>query len=190
MSESERIYTMDDNKRLTVINLLSGPSVGKSTVAPKLMGLMKEQQYKVEFVAEFAKGLVWDRRKMQSFCDQDYIFANQHNEIRRLVAHDIDYVVFDSSLLLGLLYMPEWYPKTFKPFLLEVYNSYNNINIFLERNPAFAYVEAGRNQTFEESLQKDKEVLDFLNKENIPYHSVMSSNSAHQEILDIVKKLS
>lgn len=178
---------MHDNKKLTVINMLSGPSVGKSTVSTFVFGHMKRAGFKVEFAPEVAKDYVWESWA-HIFSEQDYIFGQQHRLIRRLVRHDVDYVVSDSSLLLGLLYMPPSFPTTFAPFLREVYDTYDNINIYLERNPAFPYVETGRNQTYAEAVQKDRDILKLLSDENIPFHLVMSGDDAPLKVFDIVKE--
>ena len=173
---------MRENKKLTVINFFGGPSVGKSTIAPLLFGKMKKKGYKVEFVHEFAKDCVWESMS-HIFTEPDYIFGQQHRMIRRLVRHDIDYAIVDSSILLALLYMPDWFPKTFEPFLLEVFHSYTNINIFLERNPAIPYIEAGRNQTEEQAKQKDVELKELLHKHSIPYESFIVDDTVEDRIL-------
>lgn len=162
------------NKSLTVINLFAGPGAGKSVTSLFLAAHMQTRNKKVEYVHEYAKTQVWDKRMTDTggiFTEQDYIGAHQHNMIRRLVEHDIDYVVTDTSLLLGLAYMPDWYPKSYKPFLLDVFNSYTNINVFIDRGN-IPYVAAGRNQTYEEALQKDQEVKQLLSDNNIPYFTV------------------
>jgi len=179
---------MYDNKKLTVINFFAGPSVGKSTIAPALYVKMKKKGMKVEFVHEFAKDCVWESMT-HIFTEQDYIFGQQHRMIRRLIRHDIDYAVVDSSILLGLLYMPEWFPKSFEPFLLDVFHSYNNINIFLERNPAIPYVQAGRNQTEEQAKHKDVELKTLLHKHAIPYFSFLSEDGVEDKILKYIEML-
>lgn len=179
-----------NNNKLTVINFFSGPGAGKSTTAAAVFSEMKKhnlkQLNKVEFVTEFPKELVWEQRH-DMFTEQDFIFAHQHRSIRRLVNHDINYAVVDSSILLGILYQPDWYPKTFAPFVAEVFNSYDNINILLERNPDYQYVEAGRNQTYQEALDKDREVLDLLHKysERAPHH-VVNDADVVQNIINII----
>jgi nicotinamide riboside kinase len=185
MQENNRVYTFEDNKKLTVINMFAGPSVGKSATAYQLAGKMKASGLKAEYVEEFAKGEVWES-KHHIFTEQDYFLAGQHRLIRRLVRHDIDFAVMDSSMLLGLAYIPEWFPASFKPFLLDVYNSYDNVNIYLDRNPNIPYVQAGRNQSPEEAYQKDKEILALLDGENIKYRRFMSGDDAAQMIFEYV----
>lgn len=185
---NDQVYTIKNNKKLTVINMFAGPGVGKSTVAHFLTWAMSREGFKVEYVPEYAKELTWNRQHTL-LGEQGFILAHQYEAIRKLVEHDIDIAILDSSILLGLMYTPSWYPASFKPFLLDMYHSYDNINIYLERNPDIPYVETGRNQTYEEALQKDKEVLEFLKRENIRHDVVMSGDNAPREILEIVNTL-
>ena len=50
-----------------VINMLSGPGSGKSTLAAELFVEMKKQGYKVEYLQEYAKKLVWQKNFELSF---------------------------------------------------------------------------------------------------------------------------
>jgi hypothetical protein len=63
--------------------------------------------------------------------------------------------------------MPPDYYFNFEPLLVETFNSYNNINVFVDRPKA--YSEIGRNQTLEEAQQIDSNVLELLDKYGVPY---------------------
>lgn len=173
---------MKDNKKLKVVNFFGGPGIGKSTTATAVFSKMKKLGMKVELVHEVAKDFVWEEWS-HIFGEQDYIFAHQHRLIRRLVRHDIEYAVVDSSILLSLLYAPDWYPKTFEPFVLDVFNSYSNINIMLERNPEIPYIEAGRNQTYVEALEKDAQLRSIFHKHKIMYASFINREGIEDEVL-------
>lgn len=177
------IRPWEDNQQLKVINFFGGPGTGKSTVAADLYSLMKRKRFKVELLHEIAKDYVWERWD-QIFREQDFIFANQHRLQRRLVGHDIDYCVVDSSLLLGLFYTPLDFPPSFKQFVREVYDSYNNINIYLERNPEIEYVQEGRNQDLDGAIAIDQQVLSYLQAENIPYRTVISGEKAAAQVIE------
>lgn len=150
-----------DNKKLTVINLLGGPGVGKSVLAAELFAAMKKRGFRVELIHEVAKDFTWERW-YDLLGEQDYIFAHQHRLQRRLVSHDIDYVIVDSSLLLGLFYMPPDFPQSFRQFILDVYNSYNNMNFYIKRSDEFLYDPVGRNQTKSEAMEIDRKVYDYI----------------------------
>ena len=177
--------TLSDNKKLTVINFFSGPGVGKSTVAADLFSKMKRAGYKVELLREIAKDHVWEQQS-NIFYEQDLIFAHQHRLQRRLVDHDIDFAIVDSSLLLGLFYTPVDYPQSFKTFVRDVYDTYDNINIHLERNPDYPYVQSGRNQGADAAMTIDALALTYLQDASIPYFTVVSGDQAADQILKYV----
>ena len=180
------MISFEDNKRLSVVNFFGGSGCGKSTTAALLFGEMKKKNLKVELIHEWIKGEgVWEQR-LGLFSEQDYIFAHQHRLIRRLVGHDIDYAVVDSSILLGLFYRPDWYPKSFDQFLVDVFNTYDNINIFLERNSSIQYIQAGRNQNEQEAIVKDNLIRDYFDLHNIQYHVVQAGGNAVNECLKII----
>lgn len=176
-----------DNKKLGVINFLGGPGVGKSTLAPKIHSIMRENGYKCELVPEFAKSLVWDKR-YDMFTEQDYITAHQNRYLRQLIGHDVDYAVCDTSLFLANLYMPWDFPPSFRMYLRELYDTYDNINILCLRNPNFIYDQVGRNQDYEGALQKDRELQDYLNQQGIHYTEVLiGTNQTANQVMDIVR---
>lgn len=163
-----------ENKKLKVIEMLSGPGAGKSAAAYLLAGHMKARGYKVEYVREIPKDLVWDGRNNgghSMFTEQDYILATQNNLFRRMLAHDIDYIVTDTSMLLGLIYKPSWYPKSFTNFLLDVHESYDNITFYVDRGD-IPYVEDGRNQDESQARKKDEEALQICHQHGISYLTV------------------
>lgn len=170
-----------ENKNLTVIEMLSGPGAGKSCAALFLAAHMKARGFKVEYVREIPKDLVWDGRTPSNdpnlpdhsmMTEQDFILAHQNNLLRRMLAHDIEYVVTDTSMLLGLVYAPPWYPPSFETFLLDIHSSYNNITFYVDRGD-IPYVEAGRNETELEAKTKDLEVLrKIVDTYNIPVFEI------------------
>lgn len=175
--------TWKDNENLTVVNILGGPGVGKSTVATDLFSKMKRRQLKVELLYEFAKWVVYDQHT-SLLTEQDYIVANQHRQQRRLVGQ-VDYAVLDSSLLLGLCYLPPNYPPSFSAFVLDTFMSYTNINIFLTRNPDIPYETFGRTQTEDEAKDVDTKVKMLLDLHHIPYYEVMSGSDSADQILNL-----
>lgn len=174
--------TFENNKKLMVVNMFAGPSVGKSTTAAAVFHELKKASVKVELVHEFAKQMVWNCRS-DIFTEQDYLFAHQHRLIRQLVQHDIDVAIVDSSLLLSLVYRPDWYPNSFDQFVLDVFRTYNNVNIFIERNPEFDYVQAGRNESYEQAIQVDQTIRNMLICNNIPFHSIQSGQDCVSDII-------
>jgi len=179
--------TLDDNKKLTVVNLLAGAGCGKSVLAARLFAQMSIENFNVELVHESAKDFTWEDWE-HIFPEQDYITAHQHRLIRRLVRHNVDYAVVDSSLLLAEIYAPDWFPRSYFTFLMEQYNSYDNINIVIQRNPKLTYKQAGRNQTYTEATVKDRQVIDVLHKYNLPYHTVMAGDGSLDKAMEIIRQ--
>lgn len=166
---------------MKVINLYGGPGTGKSTTAAGLFQLMKLESLEAELVTEYAKDLVWSERHTM-FSEQDYIFAKQNHRLRRL-RNKVDWVVTDCPLLLGFMYMNEEMPgrKHFENFMRDMFNSYNNINIFLQRTKE--YNPNGRNQTEKEAIAIDLAIMAFLIKEKLPFITIPADKYAPQNIL-------
>lgn len=176
-----------------VINLLAGPSAGKSTNAYLLTGLMKEKRMNVEFAGEFAKDEVWRHPGFAHIPlnNQIAIFAEQNTRIYSLI-DQVDYVVTDGSLLQGLVYIHNSHSKfktnrigwenLFENFIITTYFQYNNINFFIDRGER-AFVPDGRIHSLQESVKKDEETLEMLKKVGVKYEVV----SSVKEILEHLK---
>ena len=180
-------HTYYENKKLTVINFFGGAGVGKSTTAAELFATMKKNGYKVDLAHEVAKDLVWEEA-YNIFGEQDYMFALQNRKLRRLIGHDIDYAVVDSSILLSLFYMPYDFPASFRQYVEEAFDSYDNINIFLDPSPEIPYVQAGRNETEAQAKAVDQTILDyFTHRPIVKLHHVVAGTNAAIDSFDIVR---
>jgi hypothetical protein len=169
---------------MKVINLWGGPGAGKSTTAAAVFYEMKKRQIEVELVTEYAKDMTWEKRH-NVLSDQLYIIAKQNRRIQRLDGQ-VEFAITDSPLPLGLLYQPPGYFTTFEPFVMEVWNSYNNYNFLLGRD--FEYQPVGRNQTAEEAVEVDKALVNLLNSRKITYSRVTNDPQVDRitQILNIV----
>lgn len=171
------------NKNLTVINLWGGPGTGKSTTAAGLFNLMKLKKHNVELVTEYAKQMVWERQHHTVFKNQILMLAKQDQK-QRVLVDQMDFCITDSPILMGLTYAPEDYYVNFEPLIKEVFDSYNNINIFLRR--VKEYNPVGRNQTEQEAIEKDLEIKNLLDSHGISYTVVKADEIAHEEIYNII----
>jgi tRNA uridine 5-carbamoylmethylation protein Kti12 len=170
------------------IQFFGGPGAGKSTAAAGLFYKMKTEGYKVEYITEYAKELVFAEEHIR-LKDQLHILGEQHHRLKRLEGK-VDYVIHDSPFLLGLMYLKEdeHLPKdTFKQLVTEMYKSYENINIFLERNLEVPYQEYGREQKLEGSIEIDDKIKHLLQDYNIPFISVKSHNDTVNNIYKCIK---
>lgn len=167
---------------MKVINLWAGPGAGKSTTAAGLFYLMKVKGLKVELVTEYAKDVVWEKHD-HLLSDQLFITANQNRRLLRLMDHNIDYVVTDSPLLLGYQYTtPNYLNGSYEKLLLELWNSYDNINFFIERRKE--YVQTGRMQTEEQAHAIDDNLKKFCRDRGIDLTFILGDGNAPGNILE------
>lgn len=172
-------------EKLKVINLFGGPCTGKSSVSAGLFHTMKSARYSVEAISEYAKQMVWERQHHIQFTDQFTIAAMQHKKQHDLIGHGIEYVITDSPLLLTNIYQPDNYYKSFSNLIFEINDSYDNLNILLERS--FDYDGIGRNQNEEQAVEIHNKIVNYLNQNNIPHYTLKSNFHTHLKILDYIK---
>lgn len=158
---------------MKVINFFGGPGVGKSTLAAGHYWNLKTRGVSAELVTEYAKDVTWERRE-NLLNDQLYLLAKQNRRLSRLLDHKVDYAITDSPLLLCAAYtrMGTNAYSHLVPLVLELFNSYENVNFVLKRNPEF-YVQVGRSQTVEEAQHIDNIVIDMLDEFDIPYYELV-----------------
>lgn len=171
---------------LKVINLWGGPGSGKSTTAAGLFHLMKKEHYDVELITEYAKDMVWERQHPDHFTNQIFISAMQNNKQLNLVAHEVEYCITDSPVLMSALYRPKKYYKNFLPLLKEISNSYENIHFFLERD--FDYVQKGRNKNEKEAVKLSKRIRKFMDKHGIEYQVIKTDFDTSKKIFEQIEK--
>jgi nicotinamide riboside kinase len=165
--------TWKDNKKLTVVNLFGGPGVGKSFLSRPLVHQLCTLGVKCQPVQEYAKELTWDNDQI-AIQDQIHILGNQHHLLRRLMFHGVDVAVLDSSLLLGLVYASHDMPEPFYDLIWATYDSFNNVNILVTRDPLRPYEQMGRNQDPEQAKQADQTARMILDGNGLPYLKITS----------------
>jgi nicotinamide riboside kinase len=172
-----------------VINLYGGPGTGKSTTAAAVFAELKFRGVNCEYVQEYAKDKAWEFGTNhlgvpKVFQAQEYIFGKQHFRLRRC-AQDVDVIVTDCPLFLGLIYMPDDFPiPSLRTAIREAYNIYDNLNIFLVRNKP--YNPKGRFQTEDEAKELDIDVKNMLNSQGVPYHIIETGRDAVGKIIDFL----
>lgn len=164
---------------MKILNFFGGPGLGKSTTASGLFYKMKINGHNVELVSEYAKDMTWENRQ-EILKDQLYIFAKQNRKLERL-RNKVDYVITDSPLILGLGYVADDYPDTFEPFLLDIWNTYDNKNFYLTNNGDLTYQGVGRNQTKIEADKINSKILSIVDRNNIPY-SVITVQAGNEDM--------
>jgi hypothetical protein len=166
-----------------VINMFGGPGVGKSTIATGLFSAMKQRRMEVEYVSEYAKEITWE--KTNALLDnQIHVFAEQFRRQFRLLGK-VNWIVTDSPLVLSAVYFNKYakdqstftdsYLKLCEKFFMESFNQFDNRNIVIERSKL--YNPNGRNQTLEQAIEIDQEIVDILLDFDIDYREVWGSES-------------
>lgn len=165
-----------------VVNFLSGPGAGKSTMAAATFAELKWMGINCELVGEFAKDLVWEKR-FKTFTNQVYLFGKQHHRIHRLLG-EVDVIVTDSPIVLTPMYDAEKREMLAK-LVMNEYAKSNNINFFIKRFKK--YNPKGRNQTEKEAKVIDRRLKDFLNEQRIQYFEVDGKRESIAGIANVIK---
>lgn len=171
------------SKKPIVVNLFGGPGVGKSTGAAYVFSILKMKGINCELVPEFAKDKTWEHNTL-ALSNQAYVFGKQCYRISRC-ASQVDVIVTDSPLLLSVIYNNDL-GETFNKMVLEVFNSYNNLNFMLQRTKP--YNPIGRSQTEEESDQLSYDIQSILLENNIDFTHITGNIDGYNEIIEIVMK--
>lgn len=146
------------NKKTLVVNLFAGPGTGKSTMMANIFAKLKWNGIDCEMAPEFAKDKVWEGSS-HILNNQFYVSGKQYHRLQRLNGK-VDVVITDSPLLLGLYYGNQE-PQAFRDLLVHYFNTFDNLNIFLERIKL--YNPNGRLQTEEQAREIDKEIMKIVN---------------------------
>ncbi len=162
-----------------VINFFAPPGTGKSTTAAGVFHSMKLLGINVELVTEFAKDMCWAGRykEMENQC---YVTAKQFHKMHRLV-NQVDWIITDSPLLLGLIYRPGDYFENYDAFLKEQFHAFVNINFLLRRVKPFN--PKGRLQNEEESDAMKVQFENLLMYNNIKHEIMDADNIAPAKVI-------
>ena len=173
-----------------VVNFFGGPGAGKSTMAARLFGWMKAERMNVEYVSEFAKDLTW--RKSNCIDDQLYILGEQQHRLYTL-RDQVDYIITDSPLLLGIHYLYignnkfsnhvefEEYQSCLKHMIWQAFDMYDNINFEVHRGVR-KFVQEGRNQDEETAKLYDENINVMLNDLGVDFRQVTSLDDVLQHM--------
>lgn len=172
-----------------VLNFFGGPGAGKTTVASGVFFHLKTMEYNVEFVQEIAKQFIFENRLDILSNDQLFVLANQNRELLlKYSQQDIDFIVMESPILLSNIYFNElsvYNENLFKEFTLDLFNKYDNINFYVERNNK-KFNSQGRIHNEYESKLLDLNILKYLNDNNITFHRVNYDDNFVNTVLNVI----
>ena len=168
---------------MLVVNLFGAPGAGKSTGAAYIFSKLKMAGINAELITEFAKDKTWEENKV-ALQNQAYVFGKQSFRMSRC-KDKVDVLITDSPLFLSALYnSDEVLGEKFNEVVLNVFNSYNNINFFVRR--VKPYNPIGRNQTAEEAAKLSMELELKLEKAGVEYVEINGEDEAYAEAADLI----
>jgi hypothetical protein len=173
-------------KNTLIVNFLGGAGAGKSTQASGLFYKLKTAGYDCELINEYAKTCTWE--KNWTALNNQFLVSAQQNYKQDMLLGQVDAVITDSPILLGLMYYNETDESVRKPFtelLINLFKRNNNIVFYIERQKK--YNPNGRNQTEEEARAIDVKVLELLKNNGINYISIPGNPSGLDDLFTIVK---
>jgi hypothetical protein len=172
-----------------IINLFSGPGVGKTSIASGLLYQLKKRHISCDAPYEFPKVLAWDENH-SAIKDQLYVIANQHRGIVKSWGK-VDYIILDSPILLSLVYKSYYkgteypsnlYTESFDKMVLDIHLQYNNINILLKRGNG-VHNEKERYQNLEQSIDLDNRIKNMLDENKLEYTEIEVNDDTVNNIL-------
>ena len=170
---------------MLIVNLFGVPGAGKSTGAAYIFAKLKMLGIDAELITEFAKDKVWENN-LEVFKNQAYLFGKQSYRISRC-KDKVDVIVTDSPLPLSIFYNTgEFLTENFNKSVMDVFNSYNNLNFLLLRTKP--YNPIGRHQSEEESDALKQPMVQLLKERGISYVEVDGDIVGYDKIIEEIKK--
>lgn len=169
-----------------VVNLLGPPGSGKSTGAAYIFSMLKMSGINAELVTEFAKDKAWEHND-KAIENQSYVFGEQYYRMSRC-ENEVDVIVTDSPLFLSIIYnRDKRSTENFNESVMDIFNSYNNLNILLQRTKP--YEASGRFHTELESEEFGIKIENALKKYCVPYTVIDGDIEGYDKIVDLVMDL-
>ena len=174
-------------KKPLVINLFGAPGAGKSTGAAYIFSQLKLRNVNAEYITEFAKDKTWEHNS-KALEDQVFVFGESYHKLF-ICKDQVDVIILDSPLILSLLYNQDpLLGDCFNQLVINLYNSFDNINFFINR--VKKYNPVGRNQTEEESDGLKYKLIKLLNDiDETNYIEINGSEEGYNHALDIIVKI-
>lgn len=170
---------------MIVLNFFGAPGAGKSTAAAYVFSQLKMNGINAELVTEYAKDKVWEENQT-ALKNQAYVFGKQFYRMSRC-EDKVDVIVTDSPLPLSIFYNKcERLSETFNNMVMDVFNSYNNINYLVYRNKP--YNPVGRYQTEEESNSLFLSISSLLLDRGIEFALISGDKVGYDFVVDDVLK--
>lgn len=171
-------------KTIRRINFYGGPGSGKSRLAAKVFSSLVD--YNVAHVTEWIKKWAIQGIKPESE-DQLFVFANQVHE-EDLLLRKVDFIVTDSPIFLNVCYS-SFYGYEGSESLIKLAKNfdakYKPLNFYINRTVPFE--QFGRYQDFNQSIEFDNYLLNFINKHVDGENHIIDVNN-FDAIIDLIKE--
>lgn len=168
---------------MLVVNLFGAPSAGKSAIACGLFEHLKIYGFRCEISMEYAKRLIRHAREKE-LLNQSYVTNKQYHKLFMMkMAGDVDIVVTDAPIPLGLAYAPESYPRWYSEMVWDFYNQNDNVNYFLHRGDG-EYKSDGRQQDEYEADAIAVKIKNILSTQQIKWADFIREPESSQKIFD------
>ena len=168
---------------MKVVNLYGAPCSGKSTLAFELVGKLRRMGLRAEHVRDIPReDVLWS--SWGQLRDTLRHVANIHHAIS-MVDQVADVVVVEAPLLLFLAYMPP--DDAELAALVKAYHKrQDSLNLFLERNPAFAYDPVGRDCDAHEAQRRGQSIRQILDEQDPSRLVRMAGDGLADELADLL----
>lgn len=167
---------LSQSKLPIVINGYGGPGAGKSTACLEITAALKKEGYNAEYVQEYAKELVYekDMEMLDGSPEHQYEILKEQTRSMDRLYDQVDFIVSDSPVMLNIIYNKQLTPE-YESLVNELQGEYINYSFFMERD-ASNFEEEGRIHNLTESIEKDNEIKDMLQKNEIKYKTYNHEN--------------
>lgn len=150
-----------------IVNAYAGPGAGKTTACLSTVAALKKMGFNAEYISEYAKELVYDSPEtLDGSIENQLIILKEQLKRQDRYLGKVDIIVTDAPILLNTAYLKEK-ENTYIEMVKNLYSQYENFNFFVNRDGN--YVQEGRIQNQEESIQKDNEIKEILKENNLFY---------------------
>lgn len=169
---------------MKVINFFGAPGVGKTTKALGLTERLKIAGVDVEISLEIAKDFILEKNE-RGLIDQMYIVSHHEKKQRIcLDSKEVEMLVTDAPLLHCAYYAPENFAAGFKDLVIEMFNCYDNLNFFVNRN--HQYTNQARVHNEDRSIIVNQKMKSFLINNNIPHIDINSTDELNDSVIPYI----
>lgn len=172
---------------MIVINFFGAPNSGKTATASGLFSELKKAGVEAEYVPELVRMAHYTNNQVL-LGDELYLLSDKNHRLTAMKNAGIQVAVTDGPVLNSLVYRPESYFTHFDGLVKDVYESYENINMFIPGVRKFSSVGRGEVSS-DEARARGEQVLAMLSE--FGYHKLVPGNDVDlvRQSLDICLRM-